>query len=119
MLPRHSAVEFLGDCCKKNGISPCGMPVSAAAAGVSGVREAERNIFGKYAHKRQCVFILRKKDCFGSRLRNFRYNSLKHRKITVFFEELYKLLFIRTLKTQKIQGMYFKIKGTYFKIHGL
>ena len=35
------------------------------------------------------------------------------------FEELYKLLFIRTLKTQKIQGMYFKIKGTYFKIYGL
>ena len=70
----------------KNGISPCGMPVSAAAAGVWGVREAERNIFGKYAHKRRCVFILRKIGRQKAQLRDFCRNMLKNSEITAFCE---------------------------------
>ena len=36
-----------------------------------------------------------------------------------FSVKLCKLLFIKFLRMQKIQAMYFKIKGTYFKIYGL
>ena len=45
--------------------------------------------------------------------------ALKHKVIDGKSREVYKSLFIRELKSAKIQGTYFKICALYFKIYGL
>ena len=44
---------------------------------------------------------------------------LKNSEITAFSASLCKLLFIKSLRIQKIQAIYFKISAFYFEIYGL
>ena len=118
MLPRHYAVEFLGDCCKKTAylLAVCLCRLRRQVFRAFGKL---KEIFSEYMRINSSVYSFCAKKLSESAIKGFLPQHTEKQRDNGVSVSLCKLLFIKSLRKQKIQAIYFKISAFYFEIHGL
>ena len=118
MLPRHSAVEFLGDCCKKTAylLAVCLCWLRRQVFRAFG---KQKEIFSENMRINGGVYSFCAKKAVRKRNKGFLPQHTEKQRDNYFFASSCKLLFIKSLRKQKIQAIYFKISAFYFEIYGL
>ena len=116
--PRHSAVEFLGDCCKKTAylLAVCLCRLRRQVFRAFG---KQKEIFSENMRINGSAYSFCAKKLSESAIKGFLPQHAEKQRDDGVSVNLCKLLFIKSLRIQKIQAIYFKISALYFEIHGL